>query len=545
MSDTGCMFGFNRCLLSSISSVCKKLLLMLYECPLANLDEVVYISSDYTETELQTLRNLLETGTLESVSEKHSVFNAIGINLENILGAFKQSLSVRPDNTYHNRFNTAPVPNDRFEDFGASEPLENKFEVKVKTEIPEILPEPESFYDDYVKNESFGDPSYLPPPQVAKPRQNLLTNKKKPKTEGDRPREIIPRNRLSNEEKLKIIEASKRPGFKIKECMAEFNIAKSSIYTILKHAGEFQRKIKSPKAKPEDPRERPEMYFHFPQDEERDLSKPYQCELCARGFFDENNYRHHAHRHTLPVKDYGHAFLCPACEKYTARTQECINQHRKGDCPIRRREDSFSKIYYYCAICQPGEKFKLAKDLLYHHQQLHKDTIAQNVSLDIEHCPTCGAMIASEAILKRHFIKQGPFHKNSQCSFCPATFKTWAEHKHHLDKNHNGVFRYTCGFCGINHFKDYTMYMCHKTMCEISRATRVSEDYGDAESLQKSVSCTICHEKVLCDRISVQNHLKSTHQELAIQCEKCPGIYFTDVCMDRHMRAQHGKTFQV
>ena len=91
LSENGRRFGFNRCLLASMSSLCKKIFLQLYECPLANLDEVICISSDFSEMELVYLRKLFYGG-LDGVSD-HRLFMAIGLDLGDVPGSINKSIS--------------------------------------------------------------------------------------------------------------------------------------------------------------------------------------------------------------------------------------------------------------------------------------------------------------------------------------------------------------------------------------------------------------------------------------------------------------------
>ena len=61
-SRKGEKFGFNRLMLAAVSWVCKRLFAEVYECPLANLDEHIHISSNFTSKELSSLRNFLLNG---------------------------------------------------------------------------------------------------------------------------------------------------------------------------------------------------------------------------------------------------------------------------------------------------------------------------------------------------------------------------------------------------------------------------------------------------------------------------------------------------
>ena len=56
-------FGFNKCMLASLSYFCKNLFMELYECPMANLDDTVYMSSNFSAPELQTLSDYFLSGS--------------------------------------------------------------------------------------------------------------------------------------------------------------------------------------------------------------------------------------------------------------------------------------------------------------------------------------------------------------------------------------------------------------------------------------------------------------------------------------------------
>ena len=80
--------------------------------------------------------------------------------------------------------------------------------------------------------------------------------------------------------------------------------------------------------------------------------------------------------------------------------------------------------------------------------------------------------------LKKHYDKEGPFHKNAQCSFCPMTFTDWNDHLSHLEKCHNGAIKYPCGYCGLNSFNTKSELYYHKSMCRISQATHTLPQVG-------------------------------------------------------------------
>ena len=302
------------------------------------------------------------------------------------------------------------------------------------------------------------------------------------------------------------------------------------------------KKKRERKAYKEETESEKEAYFFFPQEEERDLSKPYQCDKCVRGFEEERQYRQHVHRHLLGEEDYSKAYLCDGCEIFTCGSDREVVEHRKSDCPIKKRLDAVSKFYYHCVICTPTITFKFSKELRFHHQELHSNVVEMKNQKQIINCPSCGVELQAQKQnpLASHFLKEGPFHSKSQCSFCPSTFKTWDEHKQHLDRNHNGVFRYTCGHCGFNHFPTYNEFVNHKTMCLIYKPTEVVETYPEG----KHVSCTICYEKINANWVHVRAHLRENHTAHGSPCKICKEVYFSERSLKEHVKSTHMKTFQ-
>ena len=138
LADTGQKFGFNRLMLASLSPLCKKLLLLLYECPLANLDDIIYISTDYTEKELQTLKNIMLSGqTMSFKPDLASSFEGIGLNLNNVLSSIHQSLMIKNsvNMSRRNKYHDTP-----FTDFKSNQMDPLKFEpaVPVKKETDDL-----------------------------------------------------------------------------------------------------------------------------------------------------------------------------------------------------------------------------------------------------------------------------------------------------------------------------------------------------------------------------------------------------------------------
>ena len=80
-------FGFNKCMLASLSYFCKSMLMELYDCPVANLDEKVYISSNFGASELQTLSDYFLSGSRNIISA--TLLQNLGVTLSQIKSEVK------------------------------------------------------------------------------------------------------------------------------------------------------------------------------------------------------------------------------------------------------------------------------------------------------------------------------------------------------------------------------------------------------------------------------------------------------------------------
>ena len=80
------------------------------ECPLANLDESIHISSDFSDSELEALREFFLSGepppkpeSPEGGDSLELLFKAMGLDLNNIMASFKDSTAFKYDGDTHKR----------------------------------------------------------------------------------------------------------------------------------------------------------------------------------------------------------------------------------------------------------------------------------------------------------------------------------------------------------------------------------------------------------------------------------------------------------
>jgi len=482
ITDTGKRLGFNRCMLASLSWFFKDIFLELYECPLANLDEVIYISSDYSERELQLFRDFFLYGSLphEVDHNMKTSFLSMGLDMNNLMQAFKEK---SPNKSLSAAMEKA---------------LKVEMEKALKVEQVQVKMELDSVGGSEDHYSSMDEES------------NTMSDGADLDFDEDY------RGGKKAKKKKKVIKPKAAP--KIKK-------EKKETFPAANIPSDADAKKK-------------ENFFFFPQEEPRDLAKAYQCEMCTRGFKEDKEYRLHLHRHMLGGENYERAFICDSCEKFEAETAKEIADHRKNECAVTKRNDCWSKFSYFCAACQPGQKFESTKELLAHHHKFHSTVVYLNVSTSIVHCPTCGVQLANSHTLKKHFDKEGPFHKNAQCAFCPMTFTEWNDHKAHVDKCHGGVTRYPCGYCGLNSFATKNELYYHKSLCRISQASHTLPQIPGG----KEFACTICADAITCNPCDLRQHLKDSHAVLGTPCKVCGDLYFSEESMKNHVTIVHMKT---
>jgi len=505
-SQNGERFGFNRCMLASVSPLCKELFLLLYECPLANLDETIYISSDYTSSELETLRNLLLLGVLPENSDQPS-FQAIGLDLSNVAESFKQSRLKIVSTTLQQT--TKPVQS-----------------------IPSNKPGP------------WPPDSKLPDEKNAAKDKVTTVGKLEVKMDFEADQDIYPDENFDyNFDDTYAQESS------TKDVSEEEEVP-------LKRAKKTKKKVGRPKAKQpvQNKSRKPVRYeekmtprqllFYFPDISTgmRDFSLTYQCPKCCRGFSKPWDYRQHMHRHDLGSEDYSKAYFCDHCEAFATSTNLKLSDHIK-QCPVKHQhDDTNSKFTYFCAVCPDGPHFNTSWLLLAHLKELHKELTfgaVTNPLLDKDGmCAACGTKFLNPDSVRKHMETEGPFHKEAKCNYpgCRVSFTSWSEHKDHLDTVHGGVWKFPCHHCGLNLFDTENEQRNHMTLCRIHRATCEVEKFDE-----KHVACTICHARVIATTGKTRNHLTDFHPELGKSCKICPSVplFFTEKSLNVHMYTCH------
>jgi len=476
-SKSGEKFAFSRCLLAAISDVLYNVFKDLYACPLANADDVISVSTDITSEELQSMTDFFLEGKLPTVptsgcvdSNARSVFKAFGFNLD--------SLNSTTGEDGGGNFLTQREP-----------PDENicKQEMEVAEEYDEDDPD---YYDDG-NYQNYGDES---DEDYAEDKDNVLLE---PVVKNGK-RKASAKNGAGTAKR------ARRSGVK-----SEGGKAKTGAPAVNASEGK-------------------DTYFYFPQEGERDLSLPFQCERCIRGFKKVDAYRQHFHRHELGTEDYSKAYICTRCEKFYADSAKTVGKHGKDECTVKRHDDIESMFTYFCAKCDPGRTFATIYKLRAHALEVHNDKLTCYVTSAV--CPACGMGCDS---LKRHKLRYGPYHVG-KCAFCAKEFETWEEHKRHLDTRHGGRFRHVCGLCGVCSFDTEAECKHHRMFCKFSKAL------GPVQACDPGqVACTMCAEVVQATPAKVKQHMKECHVEKQIKCGVCGDVFFQQNYLEQHMATIH------
>ena len=273
-------------------------------------------------------------------------------------------------------------------------------------------------------------------------------------------------------------------------------------------------------------------YFYFPQDGERDLNNPYQCERCTRSFRSLPDYRQHFLRHDMETQDYGKAFTCLRCFNFTASKESIINNHGKNECPVKAHYDDDSCFTYFCIYCPQGQRFRLVNDWSRHMSREHAEEEKKLFHSFV--CAACGKGWRAAFTVMKHKKFEGIYHRD-ECVHCGLEVKTWDDHKKHLDEVHGGVFKWKCGLCGVCVFDTEQEKINHRKFCKILGSTGQVQTPTDSNK----TSCPLCGEAVEVTGHAVRQHLIDYHADKQLMCPMCNQVFFEEQALKVHVVKRH------
>jgi len=488
ISESGDQFGFNRCILAAASTVCWKMFSDLYLCPIANSDQCIFVSTNFSVDELTTVHDFFTEGKMPDGDDQcQQLFSLFGLKLDllsgNVISADNDSHQhvVKSDQIQPEHPSVAIIDESIDDDDDVMKNddalLEDLVdEIRIESELTEL----DLDYDDQFE-------AY----------EEVIDDNKS----GKRKSEIATENA--------IIPAKRRGNFKRKKANVDGD---------------------EPVKRYVSPEEARDLLFYFPQEGDRDMSLTFQCERCVRGFSYLAHYRQHYYRHDMPEPDYSQAFQCMRCLEYKCESKGEMLRHGKNECPVKQHDDKLSPVTYFCAFCEPGQSFQTLYLLNVHIKTEHEDK-----RTEMHSCVACGKFRRDPKIIYHHKLNEGPFH-DSKCVYvtCNKTVGTWQEHQDHLNEAHGGVFKYKCGQCGINTFDTEKDMTIHRLLCKIVKAERRVKVFENGDT-----QCTACEVPVEPKVSSVKKHLKQFHPSVMQQCDQCNGKFISKHTLNVHIQISH------
>ena len=215
---------------------------------------------------------------------------------------------------------------------------------------------------------------------------------------------------------------------------------------------------------------------------------------------------------------------CPFCdiqlESYLKMRRHVLDEHREED-----RKEKAKRPKVPCQLCP--RQFRFPGQLTNHMKRFHDPNKA-----DRYQCVQCGKssdnpdLIERANYVKMHSKQMGPFHRN-KCAQCPAVFNSYAEHMAHINTEHNGIYKYVCGYCDALFDTEEDRREHRKAQCQAGSDT---------------IMCDICGDTI--NKSSKRQHFESKHAENKdLACDQCPRRYKTAFLLSRHVKKSHGAKF--
>ena len=499
LSETLQTFSVNRCVFACASGMCYNMLQGLYECPIANSDDNIYISTNFTDEELKVLVDFLTLGLLPSTNnsvdrEYDSVFETFGLNLD-VLSFSDEAVKFEPEDIYvklekvDDVMDMSEAFNDMQEHYSDLDEPDLNFSEPNSPAQPAAVPLLHKMEEDMEEEE---DPSWNPDKEATKTGYIKLPSKAK---------KYIPRPKKQPELKLEL--------------------------------------------------------FKFPQTGERDFSKIYQCGFCIESFPDAQSYRQHFLRHQLDPSEYTKkVYPCLRCLNYWSNVVKHVEEHGKVECPVPSFDDETANIFYYCVYCQPMGRFDTFKAFSVHVENDHPDKWVSVFHPNL--CIQCGKGWRDEGRLKLHMKKEGPHH-DMNCATCAKPMGSWKEHQDHVAQEHGGVWKFKCGLCSTL-FDSRKLERNHRKFCIYSKTQvplQVSEDTTkstctfcgvlvDAQQVRhhmsechadKGMKCKHCP-LIFFDNRALRSHELRMHGK-KLPCDQCGKEFASKYWLKVHIEGRH------
>jgi len=516
---------------------------LLYECPLANLDEIVFISSDYSNEELETLRSVMLCG--QSVAfrpDLASSFEGIGLNLNNVVSSIHQSLLVK---------NSAVVT------ATTKTRKEKKYPWEKRVAFQERNSAGEKVFSCSKCHKRFSDRSHL------KRHERIHTGEKpfgcskcgQRFSRGDKLKNhqricqqngsvkfespILNNVPMVKDEKLELQMELENLRANYPEALRAEDAVKVKMEVCDDDYVDFwgrNQENSDPDYNPDSDTEgkprniksedtKPEMNITVKNENSEGLDKKpgekgsLTCNLCNKVFANKRNLREHHKIHTGEKE-----FSCPVCEKKFAqkgaltrheRTHTGLKPFQCSQCDYRCSDSSNLKNHekrhtgerpFLCHQCDMT--FTTLSNLKTHAKYHAGDT-----PFRCEHCNK-GFVYLSELKMHERVHTGDKPYACSRCDYRCAQLSTMKRH----ENLHTGDLPFSCSYC-TKRFNSKQNLTSHER-------THTGE---------KPFECPECHQK-FSDKSHLKRHLRIHTGEKPFQCSKCEQRFGRGDKMREHER---------
>jgi len=551
-SESGGTYGFNRSHLSSLSSICHDIFLDLYQCPLANSDEAIHISTNMSSKELDILSQFFYHGNLPTLPsngginlEAIAMFEAFAMNLEDY-SYLKEEDNLNPlalndgleppgcttfdddpeDHPIRRKRARKPHKNDHIQIQTSTKQRQGATHVAAKRTKADLFSFPQEGPRDL---------------QLAYQCQRCVRGFSKVSDY----RQHFRRHNMEKEDMSK--------AYICLRCM-DFEASQESL--IVKHC-----KSECP-VKRHDDNESQFTYFcafceavfetsnmlekhlgSMHPNEQKLLSRSSsQCQACGKEFRDSSALKKH-----MNTEGPKHKCRCMECKKNFGCWADLSNH-------IVKVHDN--KIKYWCGFC--GVNYFDTQEAQKQHKQFCKLHVAvgpvKSCSKNKVICTICGMEVGVSHHDWKNHLKEYHSELGLPCTLCDDMFFDEKNLQEHYAKIHVNNSKYSCDMCEKSYPSRANLKLHKETQhpiagkikrafkCDLCDATLTTKGglkihkeriHSDSPPIVKTRVCEVCGKKVRAGWLYAE-HLARKHGNAKIPCKVCGKTFATERHLKEH-----------
>ena len=308
-----------------------------------------------------------------------------------------------------------------------------------------------------------------------------------------------------------------------------------------------------------------QMYFHFPETRDKDISYEFKCQLCIRAFKYQFQLEQHLRRHAGFLTTQDEPFSCLKCNKKSFKRQVDCSSH-KATCQEAPDElpDNLKEIYQQHNLSTSSQRqVKASKYTSKYTKYKSQEERQYNAKgLRVVGCEAFKDLYKEKYKFFYHFPQPGEkdLTKPFQCDKCVRKFEIEDDLLQHLrrhdNKDHPHLV-YFCLHCDNTGFENEERYLDHMKDCDpawefrtIKEGSSNNEDqhkyyYHFPQTEEENISfpwkCKLCvrtfrHKKKFEQHL--RRHVNSQTIDEAYSCTVCNKEVFQGWAAWKHHEKQ-------